>query len=126
MSRYSYGTIALFVIFLSSSFYSFSQSVRLYGRVLNQKNEPVFYNEPRLRYYANEDFIGTWPDNYQFIDEKIQNNEINGYKYLLITYSNKNSKEIGQIRQKLNNFTISHKVTDTKGKKGVLIFVKKP
>jgi hypothetical protein len=106
--------------------YNYMQQAVSFVKVANQKNEPVFYNEPRLRYYANEDFIGTWPDNYQFIDEKIQNNEIIGYKYLLITYSNKNSKEIDQIRQQLKNFTISHKVTDAKGKKGVLIFVKKP
>jgi hypothetical protein len=106
--------------------YNYMQEAVAWVKANKIGNEPVFYNEPRLRYYANEDFIGTWPNNYQFIDEKIQNNEINGYKYLLITYSNKNSKEIDQIRQQLNNFTISHKVTDAKGKKGVLIFVKKP
>lgn len=90
----------------------------------NPNHEPVFYNESRMRYYAGEKFIGKWTDNWDFVQEKIKSNEINGYKFLLITYSSKHLEKIETLKLQLPNYFLTKKISNSKGKKGVLIFEK--
>jgi hypothetical protein len=90
----------------------------------NPNHDPVFYNEPRLRFYADEEFIGTWPDNWQLVQEQIQSNEINGYKFLLITYSSKHLVKIQTLKLQLPNYFLTKEISNSKGKKGILIFRK--
>jgi hypothetical protein len=77
-----------------------------------------------MRYYADEKFIGTWPNNWDMIQQKINNGEIEQYNYLLISYSQKDTYKIDTMKSQLKNHVITKKISDAKGKKGVLIFEK--
>jgi hypothetical protein len=91
----------------------------------NPNHDPVFYNEPRLRFHAGEEFIGTWPDNWELVQEKIQSNEISKYKFLLINYSSQQLVKIQTLKLQLPNYFLAKKISNSKGKKGTLIFIRK-
>ncbi len=104
--------------------YNYMQDAVAWVKANNPNHDPVFYNEPRLRFYADEEFIGTWPDNWQLVQEQIQSNEINGYKFLLITYSSKHLVKIQTLKLQLPNYFLTKEISNSKGKKGILIFRK--
>ena len=104
--------------------YNFMQEAVAWVKANNPNHDPVFYNESRMRYYADEKFIGTWPNNWDMIQQKINNGEIEQYNYLLISYSQKDTYKIDNMKSQLKNHVITKKISDAKGKKGVLIFEK--
>lgn len=104
--------------------YNYMQDAVAWTKIINRNNAPVFYNESRMRYYADEKFIGTWPNNWDMIQQKINNGEIEQYNYLLISYSQKDTYKIDNIKSQLKNHVLTKKISDAKGKKGVLIFEK--
>jgi uncharacterized membrane protein len=104
--------------------YNYMQDAVAWVEANNPNHEPVFYNESRMRLYANEKFIGTWEDNWNVIQTKIKNNQINEFKYLLISYSSKQSSKIESLKIQLKDFDLLKEIKNTKGKKGVLIFIK--
>lgn len=104
--------------------YNYMQEAVAWVKSNNPNHEPVFYNEPRLRYYANEDFNGGWPDNIDYFKEKILNNEINQYDYLLIAYNTHHLKKIKQLIFELKDYLIVKEINAPKGKKGILILQK--
>jgi uncharacterized membrane protein len=105
--------------------YNYMQEAVAWVKANNPNHESVFYNESRMRFYAQEDFIGTWPDNWMLVQEQIKNNQINEFKYLLISYSSKQSSKIESLKIQLKDFDLLKEIKNTKGKKGVLIFIKK-
>ncbi len=104
--------------------YNYMQDAVAWVEANNPNHEPVFYNESRMRLYANEEFIGTWEDNWDVIQTQIKNNQINEFKYLLISYSSKQSSKIESLKIQLKDFDLLKEIKNTKGKKGVLIFIK--
>jgi hypothetical protein len=104
--------------------YNYMQEAVAWVKANNPNHESVFYNESRMRFYAQEDFIGTWPDNWMLVQEQIKNNQINEFKYLLISYSSKQSSKIESLKIQLKDFDLLKEIKNTKGKKGVLIFIK--
>jgi hypothetical protein len=104
--------------------YNYMQDAVAWVKANNPNHDPVFYNEPRLRFYAGEEFIGAWPDNWQLVQEQIQSNEINGYKFLLITYSSKHLVKIQTLKLQLPNYFLTKEISNSKGKQGILIFRK--
>ena len=104
--------------------YNFKQEAVAWVKANNLNHEPVLYNESRMRYYADEKFIGSWPMKWDMIQQIINNGEIDQYKYLLINYSQKEIYKIDNIKSQLKNHVITEKISDAKGKKGVLIFEK--
>lgn len=57
---------------------------------LNQENSsklPVFYDESRARYYANEEFLGKFNRYQRIISRHIDNGSVSDFKYLMLTFS---------------------------------------
>ena len=104
--------------------YNFKQEAVAWVKANNLNHEPVLYNESRMRYYADEKFIGSQPMNWDMIQQIINNGEIDQYKYLLINYSQKEIYKIDNIKSQLKNHVITEKISSAKGEKGVLIFEK--
>lgn len=106
--------------------YNYMQDAIAWIKQNKHDNTPVFYNEPRLRYYAGEKFIGTWmtQDDWKIVQEKIKNGEINQYNDLIISYSSKHLLKIDELKGQLTQFSLVKNFTNARGKKGVLIFKK--
>lgn len=91
----------------------------------NVSNKPVFYDDTRGRYYANEPFIGTWPDHWMRVTDAIQNKQINQYEYLIINHSPKNPERETYLAKELTAFKIVNRYAAAKNKKSVVIYQKK-
>lgn len=102
--------------------YNYSQEAVTWIKTLNKSKEPVFYNETRMRYYANEAFIGTWADNTQMLINAINNKTINQYRYLLIDSSAKEASQLTTITKRIPQFKHIKTFNSTRQKKYVLIF----
>lgn len=64
----------------------------------------TFYNDSRLRHYANAKFIGTWNNNDLRLLTAINNNELSDYQFLMLAYSD--TKEASEL---INNGSIQFK-----------------
>lgn len=53
----------------------------------NVAKKPIFYDESRARYYANEAFLGKFNRYQRVIAKHINNGSITGYDYLMLTFS---------------------------------------
>lgn len=102
--------------------YNYMQDAVAWVKENNTNNETVFYNESRLRFYADQNYIDSGHDNLEFIQEQIRSSEINQYKFLLISYSSKQFKEINSIKSQLKNYSLVKEMKNNKGKKGALIY----
>jgi hypothetical protein len=105
--------------------YNYLQDAVSWVKQHNTDNKPVFYNETRLRYFANEPFIGTWESNWKKTESAIKDQSIQHYEYLLISHTKKHSDELLFISEKLPNFQEVKRFYDSKAKKFVIIYKKK-
>ncbi len=104
--------------------YNYSQEAVAWIASNNKNKKPVFYNETRMRYYANEEFIGTWGSNMQFVTDAIDNQSINQYEYLLIASKKKETEALKLITTKIPQYKLVKIFDDTKKRKSILIFKK--
>lgn len=104
--------------------YNYMQEAVAWAQKNNADQATIFYNDTRLRFYANEEFIGTWLDNWEFVQEKIKSHEINEYNLLVISYSSRQISELSKLKNALPQFSLVKNITNSRGKKGVLIFQK--
>jgi hypothetical protein len=104
--------------------YNFRQEAITWLKQNNPENKPVFYDEPRLRYYANEKFIGSWGDTWQEVKTKIDDNTINQYDYLVIHLSSRHPDRIKEIKEALPQYSEVKRFDDYKAKKSVAIYKK--
>ncbi len=102
--------------------YNYSQDAVRWVRAINNNDAPVFYNETRMRYYADEIFIGTWQDNIEVLEASIKNGTINEYQYLLIDSSKKDTDKLELILEKIPDYKLIKSFENAKGKKFVLVF----
>lgn len=104
--------------------YNYSQDAVAWVKAINKGNEPVFYNQAKMRYYANQEFIGSWANNRQVLATAIDSQSIDQYSYLLIYSSQKNVHEVRLITDKIPQFKLIKTFKNYKQKKLVLIFKK--
>jgi hypothetical protein len=102
--------------------YNYSQDAVAWTKAHNKENAPVFYNETRMRYYANETFLGTWPDKLQFLANAVDNKSINQYEYLLIDSSKKEAEKLKLITDTIPQYKLIKRFNNAKRKKFVLVF----
>lgn len=104
--------------------YNYMQDAVAWVKANNPKNNAIFYNEARLRFYADEAFIGTWDDRWNYVQAQIDNDQIDQYTFLVISHSNKQAITTESVKTRLKNFTLIKEVKNTKGTKRVFIFKK--
>lgn len=74
--------------------------------VLSHKasQESVFYSDPRMRFYAGEQFSGKWSDNWSKINNEIKSTTIQNYNYLVLDRSKKSATVEEKALTHLTNF----------------------
>ena len=102
--------------------YNYSQEAVAWTKAINKNNAPIFYNETRMRYYANEKFIGTWANTIKVLADAVENQSINQYSYLLIASSKKETEKLKLITEKIPQYKLVKTFNNFKGGKFVLIF----
>lgn len=81
----------------------------------------VFYNDPRLRYYAKAPFIGSWPNNWQYTENSLSTS-VDKFKYLAIMYSSKNIDRLDFIKSNYSEYKELMRFYDNKKNKFVVIY----
>jgi len=123
-------TIALVVLMLGGAIKNILPKGERYNYLLDSvewvnknksANDLVYYDDPRMVYYANSDFTGKWSDNWLKVNSDIQNKSIFKYDYILVTSSEKNPEKILPI---FENFKEIKRFYDRKKKKSVVIYKK--
>jgi len=105
--------------------YNYMQDAVAWIQVTNNNNKPVFYDQARMRYYADEPFKGTFGGHLEHLNTSIADKTIFNYHYLLIESSNKNNVTKNLIKNALPEYTLINQFNDAKAKKSVLIYQKK-
>jgi hypothetical protein len=102
--------------------YNYVQEAVAWIKANNPNNDAILYNETRLRFYADEAFIGVGDDRWNFVKAQIDNGEINQYTFLVINHSNKQAITTESVKAQLKNFSLIKEIKNTKGTKRVFIF----
>ena len=105
--------------------YNFQQDAVAWVNANNKDKKAVFYDEARMRYYANDVFITPWADNWLHTLSFIKNNQMNQFDYLLINFTSKQASQKLFIKQQLAEYDNVANFYDAKQKKHTAIFVKK-
>ena len=90
----------------------------------NSQKLPVFYDEKRLRYYANEPFT-TEPDDWEYLSKKIQSESINNYGYLVIRHSSKHPERKQYLKERLLSHQEIVSFDSVKSKNSIVIYKRK-
>ena len=104
--------------------YNYQQEAITWLQLNNSENKYVFYDEARMRYYAGENFIGTWGNNWAVLQTSVTDQTINKYDYLMINITKKQAAREIWIRDHLKNFAEVKRFYDAKAKKSVVIYQK--
>ncbi len=104
--------------------HNYEQDAVTWVKSHNPDNLPIFYNSSRVRYYADEPFIGTWMDVWQKVTEATEDGSIHTYEFLLIIQENNEEWKSAYMAEKLPDFREVHRVGNRKGKKFVIIYQK--
>lgn len=105
--------------------YNYEQDAISWIKENNPKNLPVFYETPRLRYYADAPYIGLGDTlNWESFQEMVSTRKIQEFEFLLITI-NKNSPERKIfIQNNLSEYSEVVRFNNTRNKKSVVIYRK--
>lgn len=104
--------------------YNYMQDAAVWVKKYNKENKPVFYDETRVRYFAGEPFIGTWPDSWAIVVSAVNDGSINQYDYLQISHSKKRPEREEFFTEKLPQFKEVTRFNSVKSKKSIVIYQK--
>ena len=104
--------------------YNYQQEAVAWVQANNKENKPVFYDEPRMRYYANASFVMPWPDNWLNTLTLLNNKQIEKYDYVLINFSASEAKHKLYVEKKLLSYNNVMNFYDAKEKKHSAIYIK--
>ncbi len=105
--------------------YNFRQEAVSWLKENNQLNKSIFYDDCRVRYYANAPFIGTWGDNWLIVTSAIEDGSINQYDLLVISHSASHPDREKLISHKLTQFTEVKRFSSAKSTKSIVLYQKK-
>lgn len=88
----------------------------------NPRQLPVFYSDPRMRYYANADYIGRWDDNWEHVTTAIKDNSIRRYQFLVIDHKKEDTKNETYLNMSLPEYKEVYRSSNRKGKKSVAVY----
>lgn len=90
----------------------------------NVANLAIFYDDPRMRYYANVTYLGRWEDNWQYVQHAIQDNSIRQYDLLVISHQKKYPQTEAGMQALLPEYKEIRRFSNENGKKSVAIYQK--
>jgi hypothetical protein len=89
------------------------------------KNNKIFFNESRLRYFAGAPFIGGWDDTEAQFLQVINNKTVYQFEYLLLATTKKEFESIERSLMRIPEYKVIARFNDAKEKKMVLVLNKK-
>ncbi len=104
--------------------YNYMQDAVSWLKENNVENKPVFYDEPRLRYYAGAPFVGKWSDDWGIIISAIEDRSVYNYDYLIINHTSEYPERELIILEKLPMFIEIKRLNDIQKKKSIAIYKK--
>lgn len=103
--------------------YNYMQDAVVWLESNNPANpDHVFFNETRLRHYANAPFAGTWSNNLTKFSNAITDGSINHYQFLMIATTKRELVTITELNKAIPNYKEIKRFHDTKSKKFVIIY----
>lgn len=102
--------------------HNYEQNAAQWLKTHNTRNGSVFISDPKVRYYADEAYIGR-QDDWQFTLEAIQDKSIHHHYFLLISVNGKSPEQEVFLKEALPQHRLVNKFTNG-SKKSVLIFAR--
>ncbi len=104
--------------------YNYMQEAVAWVKENNPKQLPVFYSDPRMRYYANASYIGRWEGNWEYVTNAIKDNSIHNYQFLVIDHKKENPETETYLKKFLPEYKEVYRSRNGKDKKSVAIYNK--
>lgn len=104
--------------------YNYMQEAVAWLDKKNTRNLPVFYDEKRLRYYANATFIND-ADDWNSLSNKIQSASMDNYGYLVISHSSKHPERKKYLKDHLPSYQEIASFNSVKSKNSIVIYQRK-
>jgi hypothetical protein len=104
--------------------YNYMQDAAAWVKTYNKDNKPVFYDEPRIRYYLNVPYPHGTKLNWTTVTRAVENGSIKNYDILMISHSKKRTKESQWLTERLPEYTEIKRFESPKAKKSIVIYQK--
>jgi len=104
--------------------YNYQQEAVKWIQFYNKYNNPVFYDDTRMIYYAKSKFNGKWDDNWKITLSAINQKTILENEFLLISHSKKNMERLSYIEEKLPNYREIKRFNNRNSSKFIIIYQK--
>ena len=104
--------------------YNYEQDAVAWLTQNNPQHLPVFFDDARLRYYANSEYIGRWSDNWKYVARAIDDKSIHQYQLLVISHEKEKPEIEIAMKERLPEYTEVHRTRNPNGKKSVAIYKK--
>lgn len=104
--------------------HSYQQDAVAWLQQANVNKQAVFYDNPRMRYYAGEDYIGRWDSDWDYLNSAINDHSIHNYHYLIFNDSNSHPERKSILKSKLPDFSEIKRFDGYRSKNAVIIFEK--
>lgn len=104
--------------------YNYTQDAITWLHMNKRDNAPVFFSDPRMRFYAKQSYIGKWSDNWTFLKSHIQSQSIDNYDYLIINRNDKKKAQEERVIKLLSGFKEIKRFHSRKKSKYVAIYKK--
>lgn len=103
--------------------YNYQQQAVNWVEKYNQDNLPIFYDDCRMRYFAEQPFSGTWGDNWQVFLALAKSGKLQEYQLIALSFNVKTLKP--QMAEKyLSNYHEINRFYDAKKRKFIIIYEK--
>lgn len=106
--------------------YNYRQDAVAWVKEHNKENKPVFYDDPRIRYYLDAPFTSNWADNGKVVEDAIANQSIKNYDLLIISHSKKRPDHENLFIEKLPEYKEVIRFSASKEKKSIVIYSRQP
>ncbi|HYN55091.1 MAG TPA: hypothetical protein VES38_10345 [Methylotenera sp.] len=105
--------------------YNYMQDAVAWLKTNNASNKPIFYDDPRVRYFADAPFIGTWGDSWIMVNNAIDSGAINQYEFLVINHSYKHPEREKILMGEIPQFFQIKRFSDANDRKSIVIYQRK-
>lgn len=106
--------------------YNFQQDAVSWLKKYNNHDKKVFYDDSKVRYFANESFIGAWGETWTQVTSAVENHLIKENEYLVITHYAKYPEREDWIKKQLPEYKEIKRFYSTKKRKSIVIYQKSP
>ena len=104
--------------------YNYQQEAVAWLSTHNKSNEPVFYEDSRMRYFAGAPFIGSGIYNWGLLAAENKSNTTNIYAYLVINHAIQHPEKEALIAEKLPEYHAVNRFSSANAKKSIVIYQK--